>query len=169
MSPKLFRGIALLTLPLALGLAYRIGRVFAPFLTSLDEDQAGLLTLLAYALGALVAVLVWSVLLWPLRRWAGFPSVAEEVQQALDGSYAEAYARERQALEARRVSTDPRALAGYHRTMALVGLGLGSGSVLLGVVLASENLLLVWPIIATLLFLASSLFHGIQYIRYARM
>ena len=164
MTKKLFQRIALLTLPAAAVLAFVIGRFVAPVLASLDDGLSGLLTLLGYVLSTLVAVLVWAALLWPLRRKAGFVPFREELKQ-MEGGLLGAVHRERQALEARAVSDDPKERADYYRSMTLAGFGVSGLGALLSAALLSDGVWMVLPLALVLVGLPLSLYYGVQYLR----
>lgn len=164
MTKKLFQRIAFLTLPAAAVLAFVIGRFIAPILASLDDELSGLLTLLGYVLSALVAVIVWAALLWPLRRKAGFVPLREELAQ-MDGGMLGVVHRERQALEARRVSDDPKERAAYYRSMMLAGFGVSGIGALLSAALFADGNWMVLPLALVLVGLPLSLYYGLQYLR----
>lgn len=168
MSKKTYERIALSTLVLpALG-AYALGRPFAGWLSSLEDEPSTLLSLLGYLLALLVCVLVWGAALLPLRRRAGFTPIAEELKQLRDGGLAEAYAKERAAIAEREKSHDPAVRAEQHFTFALVGAILSVGAVLLTWALWEDGWVMQLPLGFALVCPPLTLYHLLRGIRFRR-
>lgn len=168
MSKKTYERIALSTLVLpALG-AYALGRPFAGWLSSLEDEPSALLSLLGYVLALLACVLVWGVALLPLRRRAGITPITEELKQLRDGGFAEAYEKERAAIAEREKSDDPAVRAEHHLTFALVGALLSAGSLLLTWALWQDGWVLILPLGFALVGPPLTLYHLARGIRFRR-
>jgi hypothetical protein len=120
MSRRTYHIIAAVSSPLPVAGAYFIGKPLAQWLAALDDGSA-MLTLLGYLLGVLAAVLLWAVVLLPLRARAGFVPVTQELAEIRREGVAQAVAREYEALNERERSRDPRTRAGFHALMAMAG------------------------------------------------
>lgn len=167
MNKKTFQRIALLTLPLAAVLAFVVGRFIAPRIAALSVEMSGILTLLGYVLGALVAVVIWAGALLPLRRRAGFTPIGEEFSQMREEGIGNSLRREREALEERAVSSDPAARAAYYKSMTLAGILVSGIGVLLTLALFSDGILMVLPLALVLVGFPLSIYYGVQYLRWS--
>ncbi|MBO6940200.1 MAG: hypothetical protein JJ863_34830 [Deltaproteobacteria bacterium] len=159
---RAYQLVAVGTLPLAFLGTYALGRPVAALIPD-DAEPAALLTLLAYVFVLLGCVLVWAVLLLPLRRRAGFKPVGEELADIrAAGGFAEAVAKERRALDARAAANDP----GYHASFALVGALLTVVSVGLTWVLWSDGYVMVLAAAAALVCPVLAAYHAVQWLRF---
>lgn len=160
-SRRTFQVVALATLPLPFLATYALGRHAAALVPD-DSSTATLLTLLAHLLVLLGCVVVWAVLLLPLRRRAGFQPLAEELEDIRRaGGIRQAVAVERQALEARATAGDP----SYHATFALVGLLLALAAAGLSWALWSDGYVVTLALAAVVVCPLLSLHHFMRWLR----
>ncbi len=164
LSKRGYQLVALATLPLPFLGTYALGRSVAALVPStLESPFPTLLTLLAYLFVLLGCVVVWGILLMPLRRRAGFKPVGEELEEIrAAGGFGQAVAKERQALVARAAANDP----GYHSTFALVGLLLTLASAGLSWALWNDGYVMVLTLVGVVVCPMLALYHGIQWLRF---
>jgi hypothetical protein len=165
MTKRLYQTIALLSLPLPLTGGYLLGRPIADALSGLWGGAATLLALLGYLLGLLVAVVLWALLLIPLRAKAGFTPLRDEVAQLREEGLSEAVARERSALEARATSASAAERAQHHGLLALVSALLALAGVALSWALFEDGYLFALPLTMALVCPPLALYHGAQWVR----
>ncbi len=158
---RTYQLVAIATLPLAFLGTYALGRPVAALIPD-DAEPAALLALLAYVLILLACVLVWGVLLLPLRNRAGFKPIGKELSEIRAGGLAEAVAKERRALDACAAANDP----AYHATFALVGALLSLASAGLTWALWSDGYVMALPATATLVCPVLAAYHAIQWLRF---
>jgi len=159
---RAFQRVAIATLPLPFLATFAIGRRAAALVPA-ESELASLLTLLVYVLVLLGCVLVWSLLLLPLRRRAGFRPVREEIAQVrAAGGFAKAVAKERKTLGARVAANDP----STHATFALVGALLTLVAGALTWALWSDGYVMVLTLAATLVCPVLTLYHAVQWLRF---
>jgi len=164
LSRRTYQLVALATLPLPVLATYAFGGPVAALVPStLSGAMPTLLKVLAYALVLLVCVMVWAVVLLPLRRRAGFKPIATELGEIrAAGGLREAVAKERSALEARRAANDP----SYHSTFALVGVLLSLASAGLSWALWNDGYVMVFALATLLVCPALALYHAVQWLRF---
>ncbi|MCB9626785.1 MAG: hypothetical protein H6725_05400 [Sandaracinaceae bacterium] len=165
MSKRLYQLIAIATLPLALVGGYALGRPMAAGLRGLWEGGSALLALLGYVLGVLLAVIVWALLLLPLRARAGFTPIGQEVAQLKAEGLGNAIAREQQTLKRRALSRDPAERAAYHGPLALVSVLFALAGMALTVVLFEDGYVFALPLAAALASPPLAIYHGVQWVR----
>lgn len=162
LSRRAFERVAWATLPLPCLAAYALGPPAATWVPG-DSEVASLLTLLVYVLVLLGCVLVWGVLLLPLRRRAGITPIREElVEMRAAGGFLRAMTRERRALEARAARDDP----GYHATFALVGLLCAATAGALTWALWNDGYLMYVVVAAAVVCPLLTAYHAVQWLRF---
>ena len=160
-SRRGYQLVALATLPLPVLATHALGPSAAELVPS-DSSLTSLLTLLAYLLVLLGCVLVWGILLLPLRRRAGFEPIAEELaRMRAEGGFRQAVAKERRALDRRMAADDP----AYHSSFALVGLLLTLPSAALAWALWNDGYVLIVALAMVLVCPSLALHHAIQWLR----
>lgn len=159
-----YQVVALATLPLPAAATYAFGRPLAalvPQSTSLSTT----LQVLVYALVLLACVLLWAVLLLPLRRRAGLEPISSGLQTIRSaGGLRNAIADEQKALEARRVANAP----GYHATFAAVGGVLTLVSAGLTWALWRDGWVMLVIVVAAVVCPVLTVHHAIQWLRFRR-
>jgi len=163
-SKRAYQLVALATLPIPLLGTYALGRPVAALVpSSLESPFPTLLTLLVYVFVLLGCVVVWGVMLLPLRRRAGFePVMAELAEIRAAGGLGQAVAKQRRELDARAAANDP----SYHSTFALVGVLLTLASAGLTWALWSDGYVMVLALAAVVVCPLVALYHAIQWLRF---
>lgn len=158
---RTFQVFALCTLVFpALG-TYALGPTVAGWIPAdLGSPVPTLLKVLAYVLVLLGCVLVWALLLLPLRRRAGFVPLRDELRAG--GGLDAIVAAERRKLEARRDADDPR----FHAMMAGVSALLGVISLGLTWALWTDGFVVGLPAIGAAVCPALALYHAIRWLRH---
>lgn len=150
MQKRTFQLIALAVLPAAIALGIAVGRALAAFFAQVDVGAPMLLSLLAYLLGTLAAVLIWAVVLLPLRSRAGYTPLRSELDDIRRDGLVHSVQRQKVELERDKSSRDPKTRAAYHSTMALTALLLMAGGGLLTWVLWTDGYFFALPIATVL-------------------
>lgn len=160
LSKKTYRLIALAGLGLAAVITAWLGPRFAALLQPLDPDVHHLLAVLGWALAALVSVLALAVLIWPLRRAAGFPGLTGELAAVREHGLQGEVARAR--LEQERARTTPEGRRKHHGTMALVGalLSVGLGGLAWGML--ADGWLFIYPLAGAVVAPVLTVYHAIK-------
>ena len=168
MIRRTYHVILALSSPLPVMGAYVIGKPLAAWLAALDDDVAASLTLLGYALGLLVAVLVWGLVLLPLRARAGYPPIAQDIAQLRNEGLTDAVTRELAALREREQARDPKTRAGFHALMALVGALLSLAAAGLTWALWQDERVFIWLLAAAIVCPGYTVYHLVQWLRFHR-
>ncbi len=162
MSRGSYRLLALLTLPLPLLAAHLSYDAIPEWLPEDVLVPAALLRILGYLLLVLLFVLIWASLLAPLRRRAGFRTLAEQLS---DRNLSTAVARAQVAQKERASSSDPKVRAEHHFTFALVSGLMGIAAVGIGYALWQEGYVMAFAIAGILVCPPLALYHGVQWLR----
>lgn len=169
MSKRTYQLIALLSAPLPIAGAYLLGRPIAGWLSSLDDEISTMLSLLGYVLGLLGAVILWGVVLAPLRAKAGFTPIGQDLAQIRQEGFANAIAREQAALKERERSDDPVTRAEHHGLMALVGALFSVAAIAMTWALWEDGYVVVLPAAAALACPGLTVYHLVQRVRFQRV
>ena len=156
MRKPAFQLFALLTLLPVAYATYRFGPHLAERLRALDPELDTLLAVLGYALTALGGVLVWAVVLLPLRARSGLVPLSKELAAGWSPLYAEAEG----TLEARRVSSNPRQRAAHHASVAGAGVLLSLLVLLLAWAAYADEYLGLGLIVVAVVFSLLTAYHG---------
>jgi hypothetical protein len=147
---RLYQAIALLLLlPVFYGtceLGEPVVRGLLGISVALRERAGGLLTLLGYLLTLLALVLVWAVMLLPLRARAGFGPLLGDRDALAARGLRGALADEQEKLDAAKRSDDPAVRVRYHATFAGVGVLISAGAAALTYALYLDGHFFATPI-----------------------
>lgn len=151
--------------PVAYG-TYELGAPVARLLSEIAPSLSGLLALLGYLLTLLGLVVVWGLLLLPLRSRAGFGPVLGDLDTLSADGFRTALIDEQKRLDDAKRSDDPAVRVRYHLTFAGISVLLGIAGAALTYALYLDDHLLATPLAFALVTPFLVAYHGVHAVRF---